>query len=195
MQVFWCLLLLFSRLLHISITVYITHDSPFFMLILRWSRINARIFQATVVVANSPFPLKIQFPFKPLIVAKNLAEGLTSALSSRISNILVFLPNYQIDSSDNLVESEAVYLANIGRVFGSSGSLEQAGGDGRWAFLDQLPEAGGVMSGSRIGRLAFPPGRQVELLGSPAGRKGADVSHHGGSWFNQTQCYRCVLPG
>ena len=88
-----------------------------------------------------------------------------------------------------------MYLANIGRVLGSSGSLEQAGGDGRWAFLDQLSEAGGVMSGSRIGRLAFPPGRQVELLSSPAGREAADVSHHGGSCSSQTRCYRCALPG
>lgn len=53
--------------------------------------------------------------------------------------------------SDNLAEFGALrYLANIGRVLGSGGSLEQAGGDGQWVFLDQLPEAGGEMSGSWI---------------------------------------------
>lgn len=82
-------------------------------------------------------------------------------------------------STDNLVEFEALcYLANIGRVFGSSGSLEQAGGDGRRVFLDQLPEAGGEMSGSWIRSLAFFPRRQVELLGSPTGKKGGDMSYH-----------------
>lgn len=53
--------------------------------------------------------------------------------------------------SDNLAEFGALrYLANIGRVLGSGGSLEQAGGDRQWVFLDQLPEAGGEMSGSWI---------------------------------------------
>lgn len=75
----------------------------------------------------------------------------------------------------NLQESDAQYLANIWRVFGSSGSLQQAGGDGWWAFLDQLPEAGGEMSRSRIGSLAFFPQCQVELLCSPAGKKGGQV--------------------
>lgn len=70
-----------------------------------------------------------------------------------------------------------IYLANIRGVFGSRGSLEQAGGHGRWVFLDQLPEAGGGMSGSWIRGLALFPRRQVELLRSPAGKKGGDVSN------------------
>lgn len=78
-----------------------------------------------------------------------------------------------------------VYLANIGRVFGSSGSLEQAGGDGRWVFLDQLPEAGGEMSGSWIRSLAFFPQCQAELLGCPTGKKGGGVSYHSNLWRNQ----------
>lgn len=72
-----------------------------------------------------------------------------------------------------------VYLANTGRVFGPRGSLEQAGGDGRWAFLDHLPEAGGVMSGRWIRSLAFFPRRQVELLGCPAGEEGRRRVTHG----------------
>lgn len=119
--------------------------------------------------------------------------------------------------SDNLAEFGAVwYLANVGRVLGSGGSLEQAGGDGQWVFLDQLPEAGGEMSGSWIWSLALFPRRQVELLGGPAGRTGGGVSPHGGADKGQThvhsnscsdphiftwpkgtwqQCWRCLPPG
>lgn len=70
-----------------------------------------------------------------------------------------------------------LYLANTGGVFGSGGSLEQAGGDGRWGFLDDLPEAGGKISRSRITVLTLFPGCQVELLSGPVGRKrGGGVS-------------------
>lgn len=84
------------------------------------------------------------------------------------------------------MESEAPYLANIGRVFGSSGSLEQAGGYRERVFLDQLPEAGGGMSRSRIRSLAFFPQCQIELLCGPTGKKG--VTHdtaetYGVSWW------------
>lgn len=75
----------------------------------------------------------------------------------------------------NLRECEARHLANIWRVSGPSGSLQKAGGDGWWAFLDQLPETGGAMSGSQIGSLAFFPQCQVELLSSPTGKKGGDI--------------------
>lgn len=67
------------------------------------------------------------------------------------------------------------HLANIWRVFDPSGSLQKAGGDGWWAFLDQLPETGGAMSGSQIGSLALFPQCQVELLSSPAGKKSGDI--------------------
>lgn len=77
-------------------------------------------------------------------------------------------------SSDDLVEfrgplQQQQHLAKVGRVFGPGGSLEQAGGDGRRVLLDQLPEAGGGMGGSRIRSLALLSGRQVELLCSSAG--------------------------
>lgn len=72
-----------------------------------------------------------------------------------------------------LRECEGRHLANVWRVFGPSGSLQKAGGDGWGAFLDQLPEAGAAMSGSHVGSLAFSPQCQVELLSSPAGKKGA----------------------
>lgn len=81
--------------------------------------------------------------------------------------------------------SAVVYLANTGRVFGSSGSLEQAGGDGRWAFLDQLPEAGGEMSGCWIRSLALFPRCQVELLGRPTGKNGCGESYHRNLWCSQ----------
>lgn len=86
-------------------------------------------------------------------------------------------------SSDDLVEfrgplqQQQQHLAKVGRVFGPGGSLEQAGGDGRRVLLDQLPEAGGGMGGSRIRSLALLSGRQVELLGSSAGGR-------------QTECVR-----
>lgn len=75
----------------------------------------------------------------------------------------------------NLRECEGRHLANVWRVFGPSGSLQKAGGDGWWALLDQLPETGGAMSGSQIRSLALFPQRQVELLSSPTGKKGADI--------------------
>lgn len=69
-------------------------------------------------------------------------------------------------------ECENWHLSNIWQVFSPGGSLQKAGGDGWGAFLDQLSETGGAMSGSQIGRLAFLPQCQVELLSSPAGEKG-----------------------
>lgn len=64
-----------------------------------------------------------------------------------------------------------VYLANAGRVLGSSGSLQQAGGDGRWVFLDDFPEAGGELRGSWIRSMAPFPQCQAELLSCPTGKK------------------------
>lgn len=71
-------------------------------------------------------------------------------------------------------------LANVGRVFASSGSLEQAGGHRRWVFLDDLSEAGGVVGGSWIRSLALFPQRQVELLSRPARTEGGVVRGDGG---------------
>lgn len=76
----------------------------------------------------------------------------------------------------NLRECEVGHLADIWRVFGPRGSLQKAGGDGWWAFLDQLPETGGAMSGSQVGSLAPFPQRQVELLSGPTGQKGGDIT-------------------
>lgn len=80
-----------------------------------------------------------------------------------------------INQLSNVSEFE-VNLANIGRVFASSGSLEQAGGDRWWVFLDDLPEAGGVIGGSWIRSLALFPQCQVELLSCPAEKEGGGVS-------------------
>lgn len=72
-----------------------------------------------------------------------------------------------------MCENAQTHLANIGGVFGPSSSLEQAGGDGWWVFLDDLSEAGGGMGGSWIGRLVLFPQCQVELLSRPAGVGGS----------------------
>lgn len=82
-----------------------------------------------------------------------------------------------IYSNSTGIWSSAVYLANIGWVFGSGGSLEQAGGDRRRIFLDDLPEAGGEMRRGWISRLAFFPRCQVELLSSPAGKREGSMTH------------------
>lgn len=121
-------------------------------------------------------------------------------------------------SSDDLVEfrgplqqQQQQHLAKVGRVFGPGGSLEQAGGDGRRVLLDQLPEAGGGMGGSRIRSLALLSGRQVELLGSSAGGRKTECVRSlfffphtpmvfdrwlftwpGGTW---QPCWRCSPPG
>lgn len=81
----------------------------------------------------------------------------------------------QINLHVDVLEFE-VHLANIGRILGSSGSLQQAGGDGWWVFLDDFPEAGGELRGSWIRSLAFFPQCQAELLGRPTGRKSGSVS-------------------